>query len=554
MKFFSKISQWKFWPVKFFKTQSSIYKQVVYVITLLSVFLFLAFGILFRSVNEQYLQKVIHQTGNNIARLVEGSLYYSMLENDNASLQNTLEIIREMPGIDDVSMYDYRDSLVYSYEDDMRENKLFNPNCASCHDVSSLFPEKTKGYKILHSQSGCAMNPEDCDHRHLLIRSPILNEPSCYTNACHMHPKEDEVLGSLLINIPLEELDSSLQESSTDFFILATLMTLLLLSFLVFFTRKKIHKPLSAIIHASESVANGDMSKRLEVIPNQLDDMRMVSSAFNNMLDKINKVNLELQNWSHQLEYKVQKKTDELNEAYNELIKSERMASLGRLSSSVAHELNNPLAGVITYAKLIHKNISKPEITKEKKEQMLKYLNVIVNETKRCGEIVQGLLDFSRQDQRGFEEKSLHHILHETCELMRNKMKMSEITCIHDFCATQDVIQCIPNQIKQALMAILVNASEAVDEKGEIVIKTENFTEEQVLLKITDNGIGIAEEDLPHIFEPFFSAKNKTSGIGLGLAIVHGIIQNHNGKIEVRSKRGDGATFLIYFPLANKKQ
>jgi len=555
MKFFSKILKWKWWPGTFFKTQSSIYGQVVYVITLLSVFLFLAFGVIFRSVNERYMQSVIQQTGNNIGFLVEGSLYYSMLENDNASLQNTLDLIRKMPGIDDVSMYDHLDSLVYSSVNEPgSEQKLFNPNCSSCHDVSALFPEKTKGYKILDSHSSCAMNPENCDHRHLLIRSPILNEPSCYTNACHVHPKEDEVLGSLVINIPLEELDKSLHESSTDFFILATLMTLLLLSFLLLFTRKKIRRPLSAIVQASESVANGDLTKRLEVKSNQLDDMRMVSSAFNNMLDKINQVNLELQNWSHQLEYKVQKKTDELNTAHNELIKSERMASLGRLSSSVAHELNNPLAGVITYTKLVYKQLSKPEVPEEKKQQMLKYLKVIESETKRCGEIVRGLLDFSRKDQDGFEDKSLHLILNETCELMRNKLKMSSITCIHDFSATRDAIQCVPNQIKQACMAILVNASEAVAENGEIVISTETTSDEQVLLKISDNGTGIAEEDLPHIFEPFFSAKNKTSGIGLGLAIVHGIIQNHKGKIEVHSQRGAGTTFSIYFPLAIKKE
>ena len=202
--------------------------------------------------------------------------------------------------------------------------------------------------------------------------------------------------------------------SSKHFFILATITTILLVTFLIFFTRRKIKMPLNEIIHASEAVSKGDKSTRLEIKPDLLDDMRMVSMAFNNMLDNLNMANKELENWSHQLEYKVQKKSEELSEIQSELIHVEKIASLGKLSSSVAHEINNPLSGVLTYTKLVHKQLSKLDLDPKTKESMLKYLTMIENETKRCGDIVKGLLDFSRKDQKDFQNKSLHKILNDT--------------------------------------------------------------------------------------------------------------------------------------------
>jgi len=180
---------------------------------------------------------------------------------------------------------------------------------------------------------------------------------------------------------------------------------------------------------------------------------------------------------------------------------------------------------------------------------MLKHLKLIENETKRCGDIVKGLLDFSRKDQNDFEPKHLHEILLETYDLMSHPIKIANINFLTDLSATSDLIYCSPNQIKQACVAMLVNASEAVHENGEIFIRTKNADEDTVTFEITDNGLGIAEEDIPHIFEPFFSTKQDVSGIGLGLAIVHGIIQNHKGKIQVKSELGNGTILSVTLPV-----
>jgi len=532
------------------KIRSSIYGRVILIISILSFFLFVSFNVIFKSVNEQYLNTVIRQSGDNIGSIVEGALYHSMLENNKSALQNTLDIINTLPGIDEVNMYDSSDSLVYSSFTRESEEGHSDPKCTRCHtNIRSMFPGEGKTYRIINANSDCLMNKTEDGSRHLLIRTPIMNESSCYLSSCHAHQESDTVLGSLIIKIPLKTQDDAIQKSSSEFFLLAILATILLVSFLLFFTQRRIKDPLNELVKVSVAVANGDKNIRLETKPNQLDDMRTVSEAFNDMLDNLQNATVELENWSQQLEYKVQKKTEELGTAQKELMHVERLASLGRLSSSVAHEINNPLSGILIYTKLLYKQASNPEIYASKRESMMRHLKLIENETKRCGDIVKGLLDFSRKDQDDFEPKHLHETLKETYELMMHPIKIANISFVTDFAAEFDFINCNPNQIKQAGIALLVNASEAVKENGEIVIRTKNQDKDSITFEISDNGSGIAPEDIPHIFEPFFSTKQDVSGIGLGLAIVHGIIQNHKGKILVKSEKGVGTTISINLPL-----
>ncbi len=531
------------------KFHSSIYGQVVIIISILSVILFLSFGLIFKTVYEQYMNTFIRQSGNNVGSLIEGALYQSMLENDKKMLSSTLDIINTLSGIDDVNLYDSQDNLVYS-SFSQEEGGHINPNCKDCHDdLAGMFPQLEKAYKVIDVKSDCQMAVNVTMGRHLLIRSPILNERSCYTSSCHAHSEDDVVLGSLIINLPLRDLDNAVMKYTNRFYIFATLTTILLLSFLIFFTWRAVKRPLNALVSVSRDVARGDRSKRVPVMPSQLDDMRTVSHAFNEMLDKLDAATQELENWSHQLEYKVQKKSEELSAVQNEIIHVERLASLGKLSSSVAHEINNPLSGILVYTKLIHKQLSKPELDESKKETLLQHLKMIESETKRCGDIVRGLLDFSKKEQEDFEPRHLHDVLQETYELMTHPVKIANIVFTKEFNAREDLIYCSPNQIKQACVALIVNATEAIRENGEIVIRTANPDDETIRVDIADNGIGINPEDLPHIFEPFYSTKQDTTGIGLGLAIVHGIIQSHQGTIRVDSEPGKGTTISIIFNL-----
>ncbi|MBS4055682.1 MAG: HAMP domain-containing protein [Bacteroidales bacterium] len=540
--------------IHYLKFHSSIYSRVILIIALLSVFLLISFSVIFSSVNEKYLNSIIHQNGRNIGSIVEGALYHSMLRNDKSELHNTLDIINSLSGIDEVNLYDNNDSLVYSsYAADATHKN--NPDCIKCHrNLNALFSWPDKTYRIINVKSACSMYAQENKDRFLLIRSKIMNERSCYTNACHAHGEDDIMLGSLIIKMPLAEFDKAVDQSSTRYFVFAILATVLLSSLLVVFTRKNIKKPLHDLVDASMAVTRGDRDKRLNTKHNQLDDMRMVSLAFNQMLDKLQAANTELENWSKQLEYKVQKKSEELSSVQNELIQIERIASLGKLSASVAHELNNPLSGILVYAKLISKQLAHKDLDETRKETMLKHLKLIENETKRCGDIVRGLLDFSRKDQSDYEPSHLHDVLRETYELMNHQMKIAGLGFILHNTAREDLISCSPNQMKQACVALLVNAVEAVGPNGEIVMKTSNPDEQSVKLEIIDDGKGIAPENMPHIFEPFFSTKHEASGIGLGLAIVHGIVQSHKGSINVVSEPGKGTTIAITIPLIRNKE
>ena len=184
---------------------------------------------------------------------------------------------------------------------------------------------------------------------------------------------------------------------------------------------------------------------------------------------------------------------------------------------------------------------------------MLKHLSLIESETKRCGDIVRGMLSFSKKEQDNMVALHLHQILAETYELMSHPVKIAGVSFITDFTATKDLIKCGANQIKQACVAIIMNATEAVSENGEIILRTKNPDEHSVSIEISDNGVGMSNEVMLHVFEPFYTTKQGVSGIGLGLAIVHGIVQRHDGKIEIASEPGKGTTISIILPLSEDK-
>jgi len=531
--------------------RSSIYGRVVLIITSTMCILFVLFSLVFRTIYADLFDATIHQTGDHVSSIAESALYYSMLENDKAMLQRELDIIGNMSGIDEVNMYNEHDQLAYT-SIPLNSETSHNPNCTECHaGISGLFGIDDRNYRIIDNLPECGIFQDDSKERNLVIRKPILNEPSCYTASCHAHMESETQLGALIINIPLGNLDTFMDRSIKDFVLISIFIAGIIGTFLYLFTKNRIKNPLNALIKASEAVSEGDTSIRLPLDTHLLDDLRLVSNAFNNMLDNIEEVTEELQNWSQQLEYKVQKKSEALSEVQNELIHVERIASLGKLSSSVAHEINNPLSGILVYAKLLQKQMSQVGFEHPKKEVMLKNLKLIENETKRCGDIVKGLLDFSRKDREDFDHTGLHKVLKETYELMNHTVKIANINFRTELNAKNDQLLCSPNHIKQAFVALIVNATEAIRENGEIVIRTLNPDDKHIQVELKDTGTGIPDQELSHIFEPFYSTKRETSGIGLGLAIVHGIVENHKGRILVDSEVGHGTTFTIIFPLVD---
>jgi two-component system NtrC family sensor kinase len=231
------------------------------------------------------------------------------------------------------------------------------------------------------------------------------------------------------------------------------------------------------------------------------------------------------------------------------------MASLGNLSSSVAHELNNPLEGILTFAKLLHKRIGKTSLPQETITTFQEELKLIADEAQRCGTIVKNLLVFSRHRGVEFQTVRFREILARCALLVNHHAEMNGVT-IHTTCTEDDEVECDPGQVQQVLLALMVNAVEAMapgpdrTSGGTLTVDvSRDRAGGALVIRVSDTGTGISDEDRPHIFEPFFTTKSEGKGVGLGLAISYGIIQRHHGSIEVESSIGQGTVFVITLPV-----
>jgi len=235
------------------------------------------------------------------------------------------------------------------------------------------------------------------------------------------------------------------------------------------------------------------------------------------------------------------KACNELQELKNQLIQSEKMASLGQLAAGVAHEINNPLTGVMTSGHLLLRRFKDDDPNRED-------IEIIVNETTRCSKIVQGLLDFSRQTSPQMAYADIPQLINETLLIMENQFRIKDIKVIKDLKENTPEVMLDVNQIQQVFINILLNSIEAMSEGGTIRVASE-CDQKYTYITFQDNGYGIPEKIIGKIFDPFFTTKSGKKGTGLGLSVSYGIIERHNGTIEVKSKLKEGATFTIKLPL-----
>jgi len=238
----------------------------------------------------------------------------------------------------------------------------------------------------------------------------------------------------------------------------------------------------------------------------------------------------------------------ELQHTQSSLAMSEKMASLGKLSAMVAHEINNPLAGILSYARLTGRYLEKEENCAEHIDTLRENLTLIADEAKRCGNIVKNLLQFARQSVGDVGLVHVNEIISVSTRIIEHSARMKKIELKSMFDQGDDEVQCDAGAIQQIMVALIVNAIEASDEGSEITVTTNCAESDHISLGITDNGCGIPEENLQQIFEPFFSTKESNKSLGLGLAAVYGIVRRHGGEIKVDSKQGKGTTFTIRLP------
>jgi two-component system NtrC family sensor kinase len=382
-------------------------------------------------------------------------------------------------------------------------------------------------------------------YRVLGLINPIENEPECFSAACHDHSPKDKLLGLLDVKISLKSVDEETYRTRKKMVLFSSGMILVTALLFAGFVLRLVHIPVRKLAKGTREVANLNLDYAIDFVSK--DEMGELAESFNQMTKQLKAANEANQEWSSTLEKKIKEKSEELKKAQAHLLLVEKIASLGKLSAVVAHEINNPLSGILTYAKLSLKIIQSPtSLSQEQTNSVVQFLSVIRDEAIRCGDIVKNLLIFAKKDFGKWSEESLNKIIHNSIQLVKHKMQMKELELSQELAEGNDIIYCDTSGMQHVLVALFINAIDAMSKGGKLKVRT-NFLngDREVQIVISDTGSGIPEEILPHIFEPFVSTKEST---GLGLAVVYGIIQQHKGEIEVESKTNQGTTFIITLP------
>jgi signal transduction histidine kinase len=239
-----------------------------------------------------------------------------------------------------------------------------------------------------------------------------------------------------------------------------------------------------------------------------------------------------------------------LKESREQLIHAERLTSLGQLAASIAHEVNNPLAGVLTYTKLLAKKVAGDTF---RKEEALDHLSKIESEVSRCSRIMRNLLDFSRQTEPRFKLVDMNQVLEQVLAMVGHQAQMQKVEIAEEFSPSLPRVMADSDQLQQVFTNLALNAIQAMPGGGRMVFRT-SATSDQVEIDVQDTGCGISRENLSKLFTPFFTTKEKGTGVGLGLAVVRRIIERHKGEIKVQSEVGKGTTFSVHLRAYEEKK
>ncbi|MBN2246756.1 MAG: cache domain-containing protein [Candidatus Aminicenantes bacterium] len=350
----------------------------------------------------------------------------------------------------------------------------------------------------------------------------------------------DQIIGMLYVGM-LEKpyLDTTSRVMITFTFI--ALLCVVLLLIILYFSTNRVIEPLHKMVVATEKIAKGDLTHKVKVTSR--DEIGVLANSFNRMTKDLQAANEKLIEWGKTLEKKVEERTRELINMQAHLIQSEKLASLGKLAAGIAHEINNPLGGVLIYSHLILEDTPKNSPHYEN-------LKKIVKETSRCKDIVKGLLEFARPKEPEMSLVDINDLVNKSLYIIEGQALFQNIKIVRQFSHKLPRTVADSSQLQQVFMNIILNAAEAMGETGTLTLKTSlNGKGKYIKVDFTDTGHGILEKDMKQLFEPFFTTKEVGKGTGLGLAISYSIIQKHDGTIDVKSKPGEGSTFSVRLPI-----
>jgi two-component system NtrC family sensor kinase len=497
----------------------------------------------YRSTRDEFLG-FVHDATERSSDLIRRGTRDGMLLHRLDRVQETLEDIAAHPEVAAVRVYDKDGTIVLSARRDEigHHIALDSDTCESCHrqnhttDVGRL------------SRSGLVdVGDGDQVLRHLAV---IENETLCSASACHPSPEDRRVLGVLDVEMSIDPVQQRLDAAQWRMASTTGVLFLIVGLVTVGFVRRMVNRPVVALAEGTRRIARGDLGTRLDVRGRH--ELADLAGSFNRMAQDLEAARREATGWSERLEEKVIEKTGELQRTQRHVLHMEKMASLGKLSATVAHELNNPIAAMLTYTRLVQRELSEQPLDEKVKKELASYLGTLQKECTRCGDIVRSLLAFARRSGARMAPIDINEVVDHSLTLVRHHLEIHNVSLVREPLPGDSGMVADGDQVQQALVALFVNAVEAMavgpaSDPRELTVRLEGDPDE-VRIAVSDTGVGIDPQALPHVFEPFFSTKHQEAGVGLGLAVVYGIVRRHGGTIGVDSKPTVGTTFRLSLP------
>ncbi len=506
------------------------------------VVIFALLGYLNIRLHRQHLETATLASAERVSDVIKRSTTYYMLRNDREGLYHAIQTMADEPGMIKVRILDQEGRVSYSTDPAEVSHVLDKTAeaCYGCHIQSQPLTRLNRPdrFRIYRNGGG---------HRVLGIITPIENQPSCSNAACHAHPASQQVLGVLDTNLSLAQADAQLKVSSTRMlsYTAGAMLIVAVMSWL--FVWREVGKPIKALKNGTEHLSQGRLGYQIEVRSH--DEVGDLAHSFNGMSLQLRAANEQIVTWAKTLEDRVVEKTKELQRAHEHMLHVEKMASMGKMAAVVAHEVNNPLSGILTYAKLLRKWVGTGQAEHEKREEALQCLDLIAAESRRCGELVKNLLTLSRTAPMNLQSTNLQEVIDRCLLLVRHQLEHVGIELQLKLAEDLPRVSCDPSQIEQVLLALIMNAIDAMPRGGNLWLETRlSHDGRGIEIRVRDDGAGIAPDVLPQIFEPFMTTKENGRGVGLGLAISRGIVERHNGRVEVESELGRGTAFTITLP------
>jgi two-component system NtrC family sensor kinase len=488
--------------------------------------------------NTQMMNEVC-DSASILSDIIKNSTHYSMLTARSEDVKEAIYGMSRVPGVE-IRIYNKRGQIMVS-TDRSQEGKVVDMSaeaCNVCHDSTKPLArplQSVPSNQLFRYYTG----PQG--FRFVGLINPIRNEPSCY--GCHS--QDQTILGVLDVRMSLEKVNANIAEARWKLILYAILGTVVVIVASVLFLSVTVHRPVGRLREGTKRISAGQFDYQITLASK--DEIGELARAFNEMTKSLQKAEQENKHWSQTLEKRVEEKTAELKEIHEQILQIEKMASLGKLSATVAHELNNPLAGILNYLKLIEKRLKKIEPSPVL-QSTLDDLELIIGEVKRCGSIVKNLLLFSKRQVAEFGLVPVAEIVDRAVRLMQHHFKISNVDFQSEIAIPEAKLLCDESQIQQALIALFVNAVEAMPAGGDLKLTVTRNAAGGIRMDIADTGSGVAAGDIPHLFEPFFTTKKEGKGVGLGLAVVYGILELHEGTVSVQSQPGKGTVFTLSFP------